>query len=102
MAADFSFSFITLGLGACASTTSRARSTCSPYDGDFVAGVPGVVTALRTNGFWIQDPRPTATSAPRRASSSSPARRRRPPVGDAVTVSGRVEEFRPGGATGTT
>ena len=37
--------------------------------------VPGVVTAVASNGFWIQDPTRTATRPPARASSSSPAPR---------------------------
>ena len=66
-----------------------------------VAAVPGIVTARRTNGYFIQDPRPDRD---RRTSegvfvftSSAPDPALTP--GTAVTVSGRVTEFRAGGAT---
>jgi hypothetical protein len=35
----------------------------SPLNGQAVSGVPGVVTALRTNGFYLQDPNPDANDA---------------------------------------
>ena len=54
------------------------RSHVSPHSGAIVAAVPGVVTARRTNGYFIQDRGPTRTRGPRRASSSSPATRRFP------------------------
>jgi predicted extracellular nuclease len=59
----------------------------------------GIVTARRTNGFYIQDPAPDADDATSEGmfvfTSSTPS----VSVGDAVTVSGNVAEFRPG--TGT-
>ena len=68
----------------------------SPREGVKVAEVPGVVTAVGRNGFWFQDPTPDAD--PRTSdglfvfTSSAPA----VAVGDAVTVTGTIAEFRPG------
>lgn len=71
----------------------------SPYLGGVVGGVPGVVTALRTNGFYVQDPSPDADPATSEAvfvfTSSAPA----VAVGDSVVVTGTVTEFRAGGAS---
>ena len=65
--------------------------------------MPGVITAVRTNGFFMQDPQPDSDERTSEGvfvfTSSAPARRR---VGDAVTVSGRVAEFRPGGGVNLT
>jgi len=73
----------------------------SPREGIKVAEVPGVVTASTGNGFWFQDPTPDADPATSDGlfvfTSSAPA----VAVGDAVTVTGTVAEFRPGGATST-
>lgn len=71
----------------------------SPYVGQSVANVPGVVTARRNNGFWIQDPAPDADPATSEGlfvftSNTPPA----VAVGDSVLVSGTIAEFRPGGA----
>jgi predicted extracellular nuclease len=72
----------------------------SPRNGQVVAGVPGVVTARRSNGFWFQDPSPDADPATSEGlfvfTSSAP----HVAVGDSVVVGGRVSEFRPGGAAG--
>lgn len=70
----------------------------SPREGVKVAEVPGVVTAVSGNGFWIQDPAPDAdpaTSDGMFAFTGSGGTK--PPVGSAVTVTGKVTEFRPGG-----
>jgi uncharacterized protein len=73
----------------------------SPYAGREVLAVPGVVTATRSNGYWIQDPQPDADAATSEGlfvfTGSAPA----VAVGDAVTVSGTVAEFRSGGASST-
>ena len=57
----------------------------------------GVVTTVSTNGFWFQDPTPDANDATSEGlfvfTCTAP-----PAVGDAVTVTGTVSEFRPGGA----
>jgi len=80
----------------------QGNTRVSPRAGELVAA-PGVVTAVRafgsTRGFWFQDPRPDADPATSEGvfafTGSTP-----PPVqvGDAVTVTGTVTEFRPGGA----
>jgi uncharacterized protein len=66
----------------------------SPYDGSAVAGVAGVVTAVSNNGFWMQDPRPDRDG--RTSEGIFVFRGGRPAIGTPVTVSGLVEEFRPG------
>jgi predicted extracellular nuclease len=70
----------------------------SPLVGKTVTGVPGVVTALGTNGFWMQDPEPDADPATSEGvfvfTSSAPKVAR----ADSVTVTGTVTEYRPGGS----
>jgi predicted extracellular nuclease len=75
----------------------------SPLAGRLVEGVPGVVTGLRSNGFWVQDlegdGRPETSDgvfvftreAPPPASGQAVS------VGDSVRVSGQVREFRAAG-----
>lgn len=62
-----------------------------------VTDVPGIVTAVASNGFYMQDPAPDAEAATSEAifvfTGSAPGRA----VGEAVRVSGTVSEFRPGG-----
>ena len=69
----------------------------SPLVGQAVTSVPGIVTAVGTNGFWMQDPEPDANPATSEGifvfSSSAPTVH----AGDSVLVSGNVSEFRPGG-----
>jgi predicted extracellular nuclease len=74
----------------------------SPLAGKRVKDVTGVVTAKAGNEFWIQDPAPDddpATSEGIAVFTGSA-----PPVavGDAVTVAGTVQEFRPGATTNLT
>ncbi|KOV19951.1 endonuclease/exonuclease/phosphatase family protein [Streptomyces caelestis] len=76
----------------------------SPLAGEQVTGVTGIVTGVRTygssRGFWIQDPAPDADPATSEGvfvfTSSTP---KGVAVGDAVTVSGTVSEYVPGGAS---
>ncbi|MEZ3180515.1 endonuclease/exonuclease/phosphatase [Streptomyces pimonensis] len=76
----------------------------SPLAGEQVTGVTGIVTGVRTygssRGFWIQDPAPDADPATSEGvfvfTSSTP---RGVAVGDAVTVSGTVSEYVPGGTS---
>ena len=69
----------------------------SPLVGQKVTSVPGVVTAVSTNGFWFQDPQPDNNIATSEGlfvfTSSKPT----VAVADSVLVSGTVSEFRPGG-----
>lgn len=68
-----------------------------------MAGVPGIVTAVRTTGskgYWIQDPAPDTDPATSEGlfvytGSAAPT----VSVGDSVLVSGKVTEYYPG--TGT-
>ena len=80
----------------------QGTSHISPRNGQAVSGVPGVVTAKTTNGFWMQDSQPDADSSTSEGlfvfTSSAPT----VAVADSVTVGGTVSEFRPGGTGGTT
>jgi uncharacterized protein len=74
----------------------------SPFSGQDVAGVEGIVTVERSSQFWMQDPSPdgdVATSEGIVVFGSGVGALVN--VGDRVRVSGRVVEFRPGGAGGT-
>ena len=61
----------------------------------------GIVTALRSNGFFLQDPAPDQDPATSEGlfvfTSTAPS----VSIGDSVRVTGRVTEFRPGGASST-
>jgi hypothetical protein len=70
----------------------------SPLNGQQVADVPGVVTALTTNGFWLQDPQPDKDPATSEGIFVFTRSKPTMATGDAVTVTGKVSEFRPGGA----
>ncbi|HEY3078972.1 MAG TPA: hypothetical protein VGM69_03605 [Chloroflexota bacterium] len=73
----------------------------SPIEGQNVGEVPGVVTALRSNGFYLQDPEQDGDD---RTSEAIFVFTNDPPsgiaLGDAIRVAGSVVEFRPGGASG--
>ncbi|HEU4324641.1 MAG TPA: lamin tail domain-containing protein [Roseiflexaceae bacterium] len=74
----------------------------SPREGQSVSNVNGIVTVLRSNGFYMQDASPDADPATSEGifvfTSSAPT----VAVGNAVRVSGTVSEFRPGGTDGAT
>jgi uncharacterized protein len=76
----------------------------SPYDDRAVLDVPGVVTALSGNGFWMQDVEPDGHSDTSEGIfvflNSNPRNNPLLAVGNAVKVSGAVDEFRPGGTGG--
>lgn len=78
----------------------QGRAHLSPMSGQRPT-VPGVVTAVGAAGFWMQDPNPDADPATSEGiyvyTSTAPGRQ----VGDSVTVTGTVSEFRPGGTSGT-
>ena len=71
----------------------------SPKNGQNVTNVQGIVTAKRTNGFYMQDPTPDADPSTSEGifvfTSSAPT----VSIGDMVGVNGRVSEFRPGGSS---
>lgn len=79
----------------------QGQAHISPMNGQQPAAVPGIVTAVSTTGFWMQDPTPDANVATSEGifvyTASAPGRS----VGDSVTVTGTVSEFRPGGTGGT-
>ena len=97
MAADYVFSFST-ETAPIAIHDVQGTAHLSPYNGQVVQ-VLGIVTARSSNGIWIQDSSPDADLATSEGifvfTSSAPAA----VVGDSVRVSGRVQEFRPGGAS---
>ncbi|MGI8499870.1 MAG: endonuclease/exonuclease/phosphatase family protein [Hassallia sp.] len=68
----------------------------SPLNGQAVNNVPGIVTALRSNGFYLQDPNPDNNDATSEGifvfTSSAPT----VSVGSSILVNGTVSEFRPG------
>lgn len=74
----------------------------SPQDGNAVAGVPGVVTTVTGNSFYLQDPVGDGDDATSDAvlvyTGGEPTRRDGAPVavGDVVEVAGTVTEFYPG------
>ncbi|MDP9491702.1 MAG: Ig-like domain-containing protein, partial [Actinomycetota bacterium] len=77
----------------------QGSSHSSPLVGTSVT-TTGIVTAKRSNGYYMQDPTPDADDNTSDAilvfTSSAPTSVN---VGDAVRVSGLVVEFRPGGAS---
>ncbi|MFD4597636.1 endonuclease/exonuclease/phosphatase family protein [Streptomyces sp. NPDC058464] len=81
----------------------QGSTRTSPYAGQKVTDVPGIVTGTRTygssRGFWLQDPTPDANPATSEGvfvfTSSTP----KVAVGDSVTVTGTVSEYVPGGAS---
>jgi predicted extracellular nuclease/2',3'-cyclic-nucleotide 2'-phosphodiesterase (5'-nucleotidase family)/Ca2+-binding RTX toxin-like protein len=70
----------------------------STYAGQAVTGVAGIVTAIASNGFYLQDPNPDANDATSEGififTSSAPTVQ----VGDSLLVNGTVTEFRAGGS----
>ena len=79
--------------------TIQGASQVSPLSGQTVTNVQGIVTALRSNGFYMQDPGPDADQATSEGifvfTSSAPT----VGIGDLVRVDARVAEFIPGGAS---
>ncbi|MFJ9036509.1 endonuclease/exonuclease/phosphatase family protein [Streptomyces sp. NPDC102406] len=81
----------------------QGTTRTSPLAGQQVTGVAGVVTGVRTygssRGFWLQDTTPDDDPATSEGvfvfTGSAPTVK----VGDAVTVSGTVTEYVPGGAS---
>ncbi|MFJ6081800.1 endonuclease/exonuclease/phosphatase family protein [Streptomyces sp. NPDC092369] len=81
----------------------QGTTRTSPYAGQKVTDVPGIVTGTRTygssKGFWLQDPTPDDNPATSEGvfvfTSSTP----KVAVGDSVTVTGTVSEYVPGGTS---
>ncbi|MEU0964069.1 endonuclease/exonuclease/phosphatase family protein [Streptomyces sp. NPDC005917] len=80
----------------------QGATRISPYAGQKVTDVPGVVTATRTygssKGFWIQDPTPDDDPATSEGVFVFTGSTPKVSVGDSVTVTGTVSEYVPGGA----
>jgi predicted extracellular nuclease len=76
----------------------QGAAQVSPEVGVKVADVPGVVTTVSRNGFWFQDPTPDAEPATSEGLFVFTGTGPTAAAGDAVTVTGTVAEFRPGGA----
>ncbi|HST63818.1 MAG TPA: lamin tail domain-containing protein, partial [Mycobacteriales bacterium] len=76
----------------------QGAAQVSPKVGVKVADVPGIVTARSGTGFWFQDPEPDADVATSEGLFVFTRTAPTAAVGDAVTVTGTVAEFRPGGA----
>ncbi|MFJ3217983.1 lamin tail domain-containing protein [Kitasatospora sp. NPDC086801] len=90
-------------------TTTGARihdiqgaARTSPLAGSAVGAVPGVVTAVGPNGFWYQDPQPDNDPGTSEGVYVYTASAPTVAVGDSVTVSATVSQYRPGGSGGTT
>lgn len=81
----------------------QGKAHLSPFAGQGVQNVQGIVTAKAANGFWIQDPFPDGDDATSEGifvftgtGSAGLAILNARSVGEAVQVSGTVSEFRPG------
>ncbi|MBE9007991.1 choice-of-anchor I family protein [Fortiea sp. LEGE XX443] len=77
----------------------QGTSHISPFNGQAVTNVPGIVTAVANNGFYLQDLNPDNDDRTSEGifvfTGSLPTVQ----VGDSILVNGTVSEFRPGGAT---
>ncbi|MEP0800649.1 lamin tail domain-containing protein [Funiculus sociatus] len=76
----------------------QGASHTSPYLGQSVSNVAGIVTAVRSNGFYLQDPDPDADDATSEGIFVFTGIRPSVSTGDSLLVSGSVSEFTPGGA----
>ncbi|MFJ6076448.1 endonuclease/exonuclease/phosphatase family protein [Streptomyces sp. NPDC093065] len=81
----------------------QGSTRLSPYAGKQVTDVAGIVTGVRdygsSKGFWMQDPRPDADPATSEGVFVFTSKAPEVAVGDAVTVSGTVSEYVPGGTS---
>ena len=97
LSADYSLQF-TVGTGpsALAVHTVQGAAHLSPYRGQTLGVGPAIVTAVRSNGFYMQDPIPDADPATSEGifvfTSSAPT----VAAGAQVVVTGKITEFRPG------
>ncbi|MEA5536628.1 5'-nucleotidase C-terminal domain-containing protein [Crocosphaera sp. XPORK-15E] len=73
----------------------------SPLEGMLVTNIPGIVTVIARNGFYLQDPNPDNNLATSEGIFVFTGSRdiSNIQVGDSVNVSGTVSEFQSGGAT---
>ncbi|HKO89381.1 MAG TPA: endonuclease/exonuclease/phosphatase family protein, partial [Burkholderiales bacterium] len=73
----------------------QGRTHVSPFKGEWVTAVRGIVTAVRTNGFYMQDHSPDQDEATSEAIFVFTQAAPKVAVGNAVEVDGQVDEFRP-------
>jgi hypothetical protein len=91
------FHFLALATSAAALTIQQLNGPkfLTPYNGQTVANVTGIITAKGPDGIWLRDPSPSSD----RTSSSSiyvfgRAFGANLTVGDAIVLGGRVTEYR--------
>jgi predicted extracellular nuclease len=77
----------------------QGAAILSPYAGQAVTGVAGIVTAVSSTGFFLQDPNPDADPNTSEGIFVFTDAAGSAKVGDADTVAGTVAEFNPGGAS---
>ncbi|GAB3257927.1 lamin tail domain-containing protein [Chitinimonas naiadis] len=78
----------------------QGNAHLSPLKGVSVSKVPGVVTVLMGNGFFMQDTQPDSDPATSEGIFVYTVGAPTVAVGDAVEVAGLVAEYRSGGASG--
>ncbi len=79
----------------------QGRAHRSPLEGRAVTSVPGIVTFVRSNGFYMEDPLPDNDPATSEGIFVFTGTAPTALAGQYLLVSGTVSEFRPGGASGT-
>ncbi|MEU0006121.1 endonuclease/exonuclease/phosphatase family protein [Streptomyces sp. NPDC006314] len=81
----------------------QGTTRISPFAGQKVTDVPGIVTATRgygsSKGFWVQDPTPDDDPATSEGVFVFTGSAPKVAVGDSVTVTGTVSEYVPGGTS---
>jgi predicted extracellular nuclease len=81
----------------------QGTTRISPYAGQKVSGVAGIVTGVRTygssRGFWMQDPDPDDNPATSEGVFVFTGSTPKVAVGDSATVTGTVSEYVPGGTS---
>jgi predicted extracellular nuclease len=96
LSADYHSSFTTLApSGVTAVHTIQGASHVSPLKGASVT-TRGIVTALASNGYYLQDPLPDADDSTSEAIFVFTGTAPTVHVGDDTQVNGTVSEFRPG------
>jgi hypothetical protein len=91
------------GVAAASSRTAAALTVhavlggghVSPYAGQDVSGVPGVVTNVTSSGFYLQDPKQVGGTPFKQAIDVYTGSKPTVVAGDDVTVSGEVTEYYP-------
>jgi len=94
------FVLLALSANAHALTIGEIQGTehLSSYQGSVVSNVEGIVTAVSNTGFWMQDMTPDGNPLTSDGIFVYTGSRARASVGDLIQASGRVDEYRPGGA----